>query len=279
MRLFLLALGLMLIGVWLNIVFNNYVQLGGLKINWLLMFMLILTFRHSKLLIAFVGMLAGLMMDALSHGIIGLYGTSFFLTLLLISQVSKLFYANTFLAVSLAVFSMSIFEGWISLSIIDMFEPGLELSTNLLTSTLPVAISAGINDTYNSSICNLGRKTFPEGCCVKLDTLEFEELDRIRIRLIILGGVVILIFSLLASRLWYLQITEGQKYTEFSQGNRVRLVPEPALRGIIYDRNGVILAENRPAYQLQLIREDTPDLESTLGKVSQALNLSFARNE
>ena len=112
---------------------------------------------------------------------------------------------------------------------------------------------------------------------MKQDSLDFEELDRIRIRLIILGGVVILIFSLLASRLWYLQITEGQKYAEFSQGNRVRLVPEPALRGIIYDRNGAILAENRPAYQLQLIREDTPDLESTLGKVSQALNLSFAK--
>ena len=111
---------------------------------------------------------------------------------------------------------------------------------------------------------------------MKPDTLEFEELDRIRFRLIILGGVVILIFSLLASRLWYLQITEGQKYTKFSQGNRIRLVPEPALRGIIYDRNGVILAENRPAYQLQLIREDTSNLESTLGLVSQKLKLSFA---
>ncbi len=110
---------------------------------------------------------------------------------------------------------------------------------------------------------------------MKLETMEFEELDRIRIRLIILGGVVILIFSLLASRLWFLQITEGKKYTEFSQGNRVRLIPEPALRGIIYDRNGVILAENRPAYQLQLIGEDTPDLENTLEKVSHALNLSL----
>jgi len=53
MRLFLLALGLMLIGVWLIIVFNYYFQLGGLKINWLLMFMLVLTFRHSKLLLPF----------------------------------------------------------------------------------------------------------------------------------------------------------------------------------------------------------------------------------
>ena len=70
---------------------------------------------------------------------------------------------------------------------------------------------------------------------MKVDSLDFEELDRIRVRLIILGGVIIIIFSLLASRLWFLQITEGEKYEEFSQGNRIRLVPEPALRGIIYD--------------------------------------------
>ena len=111
---------------------------------------------------------------------------------------------------------------------------------------------------------------------MKLESLDFEELDRIRIRLIVLGGVIIIIFSLLASRLWFLQITEGEKYTEFSQGNRIRLVPEPALRGIIFDRNGIILAENRPAYQLHLIREDTPDLEETLGKVSHSLNLHYS---
>ena len=144
MRLFLLAFSFMLFGVWLNIVFNNYVQIGGLKINWILMFLLILTFRHSKLVIPFVGILAGLMMDALSHGIMGLYGTSFFLTLLLISQVNKLFYANTIFAVSLAVFSMSIFEGWISLSILAMFEVGLEQSNHLLTSTLPLAFLQGL---------------------------------------------------------------------------------------------------------------------------------------
>ena len=111
---------------------------------------------------------------------------------------------------------------------------------------------------------------------MKINSLDFEELDRIRIRLIILGGVIIIIFSLLASRLWFLQITEGAKYEEFSPGNRIRLVPEPALRGIIYDRNGIILAENRPAYQLHLIREDTPDLEKTLGKVSHSLNLPYS---
>ena len=144
MRLFLLSLGLMLIGVSLNIVFNNYIQIGGLKINWILIFMLILAFRHSKLAIGFVGILAGLTVDALSHGIMGLYGTSFFLTLLLTSQMKKFFYANSFIAVSLAVFSISIFEGLISLSILGMFEPELELSVHMLTSTLPLALLQGL---------------------------------------------------------------------------------------------------------------------------------------
>ena len=144
MRLFLLSLGLMLIGVWLNIVFNNYIQIGGLKINWILIFMVILAFRHSKLVIRYVGILAGLLMDALSHGIMGLYGTSFFLTLLLISHLNKLFYANTFFGVSLAVLIMSIFEGWISLSILGMFEPGFKLSSHLLALTLPLALLQGL---------------------------------------------------------------------------------------------------------------------------------------
>ena len=61
---------------------------------------------------------------------------------------------------------------------------------------------------------------------MKLESLDFEDLDRFRIRLVILGGVVILIFSLLASRLWYLQISQGELYTEFSQGNRIRLISE-----------------------------------------------------
>ena len=57
---------------------------------------------------------------------------------------------------------------------------------------------------------------------MKLEALDFEDLDRFRIRLFILGGVVILIFSLLASGLWYLQISQGELYTEFSQDNRIR---------------------------------------------------------
>ena len=144
MRLFILALGFMLIGVWLNIVFNNYFQLGGLKINWMLIFMLVLTFHHPSLLLPFLGVLAGLICDALSHGIMGLYGISFFVTLLLARQVIKSFYANTFFSVGIAVLGMSFFEGWISLSILGQFEESLNQFSLIMTSTLPLAVLQGL---------------------------------------------------------------------------------------------------------------------------------------
>jgi penicillin-binding protein 2 len=73
-------------------------------------------------------------------------------------------------------------------------------------------------------------------------------------------------------RLAYLQILRHDYFTELSQGNRIRIDPLPPPRGLIYDRNGVALALNRPAYQLEVIREQTPDVEDTLRRLV-ALNL------
>ena len=144
MRLFVTSLSFIIIGIWLNIVFNHYVQIVGLKINWILIFLLIQTFRQLNLGIAFFGILAGLILDALSHGIMGLYGTSFFLTLLITSQIKKVFFANTFTSISLAVFSMSIIEGLISSSILSIFEPELEISNLMLSATLPLSLLQGL---------------------------------------------------------------------------------------------------------------------------------------
>ena len=144
MRIFVTSLSFIIIGLWLNIVFNHYVQIVGLKINWILIFLLIQTFRQLNLGIAFFGILAGLILDALSHGIMGLYGTSFFLTLLITSQIKKVFFANTFTSISLAVFSMSIIEGLISSSILSIFEPELEISNLMLSATLPLSLLQGV---------------------------------------------------------------------------------------------------------------------------------------
>ena len=144
MRLFTLSLGFLIIGVFMNIVFNHYFQPVGIKINWMLIFILVLTFRHSSILLPFLGVFAGLILDALSHGYIGLYGISFFATLLLARQLIKLFYANTVIAVSIAVSVMSIMESWISLSILDMLETELNQTSMMLSSTLPLAILNGL---------------------------------------------------------------------------------------------------------------------------------------
>ena len=69
---------------------------------------------------------------------------------------------------------------------------------------------------------------------------------------------------LLVGRLVWLQVVRYEYYTDLSQGNRVRIEPLPAPRGIIYDRQGLILAENQPAYQLELVPEQVPNLDATL---------------
>jgi len=73
---------------------------------------------------------------------------------------------------------------------------------------------------------------------------------------------------LLALRLVWLQVVRHEYYVELSQGNRVRLDPIPASRGLILDRNGTVLVDNEPAYQLELIREQTPNLDDTLRRLA-----------
>ncbi len=83
-------------------------------------------------------------------------------------------------------------------------------------------------------------------------------------RAIVAGVAIIALTGALLARLAWLQILRTDYYAELAEGNRVRIEPLPAPRGIVYDRNGVILAENRPAYQLELVREQVPDLDRTL---------------
>ena len=84
---------------------------------------------------------------------------------------------------------------------------------------------------------------------------------------------VVLVMGLLAIvlvRYYALQITEYETYRTQSDRNRVQLQPLPPKRGLIYDRNGVLLADNRPSYILSVVREQVSDLEATLAEL-QAL--------
>ena len=78
-------------------------------------------------------------------------------------------------------------------------------------------------------------------------------------------------------RLFVLQVTRHDYYAELSQGNRVRTEPIPAARGLIFDRHGEVIAGNQPAYQLELVPEEVPDVDKMLAGLV-ALNLIRAED-
>jgi penicillin-binding protein 2 len=76
--------------------------------------------------------------------------------------------------------------------------------------------------------------------------------------------VIAALTAVLLGRLVLLQIVRYDYYMDLAQGNRARKDPIPATRGLIFDRNGKVLAENQPSYQLELMRERVDDLGITL---------------
>jgi penicillin-binding protein 2 len=93
-------------------------------------------------------------------------------------------------------------------------------------------------------------------------------------RLAILGGLQLAMVGTLASRLYYLQVIEGEKYRLLSDENRInhRILFPP--RGLILDRFGVPLATNSPSYRAILVAEQTPNLQATLEAFSRIVPLS-----
>lgn len=78
---------------------------------------------------------------------------------------------------------------------------------------------------------------------------------------------------LLVSRMYYLQVIQYEHHSTLSESNRVHVQPIPPNRGLIYDRNGVILAENRPSFSLTVTRERSQDWLAELDRVVEILEL------
>ncbi|MBR6626066.1 MAG: penicillin-binding protein 2, partial [Mailhella sp.] len=86
--------------------------------------------------------------------------------------------------------------------------------------------------------------------------------------LFLLQVCIVLLFSLFCARLWYLQIHRGTEYARMAQENRLRQERIDAPRGEIYDASGRLVAENRTAYGLAIVREYCPDITAALAQVS-----------
>ncbi len=92
-------------------------------------------------------------------------------------------------------------------------------------------------------------------------------------RAFLAGAGVLGLMGLLGARMTQLQVMGHQHYSTMSQSNRVKLVPVPPNRGLIHDRNGGVLAENRPTYQLMLTPEQIKDIPATLDGLSAIMQL------
>ncbi len=90
------------------------------------------------------------------------------------------------------------------------------------------------------------------------------------------GAIFILFtaFSVLVSRLFFLQVIEGQEFRRLSENNCIRLQNIDAPRGLILDRNGNVMADNRPSFDLGIVLKDANPLEDTIGKLAEYTNMA-----
>ncbi|MBT8064387.1 MAG: penicillin-binding protein 2, partial [Xanthomonadales bacterium] len=86
-------------------------------------------------------------------------------------------------------------------------------------------------------------------------------------------GIIVLAIFLLSLRYIYLQIVSHEEYATRSVSNQVRIVPVAPNRGLIYDRRGRPIAENRPAYRLEIVPENVDDLDAAIRALGRIVEL------
>ncbi len=100
-----------------------------------------------------------------------------------------------------------------------------------------------------------------------------QELARFRVRLLAAGFFVLLCFGLLASRLVHLQIYKHDELSVQAENNRISVVPITPNRGLIVDRNGVVLADNYSAYTLEIMPARTANIDATIDALSDVIDI------
>ncbi len=88
--------------------------------------------------------------------------------------------------------------------------------------------------------------------------------------------LLLLLCGAIVAQLVRLQVVEHEHFRTLSRENHVRIQPLPPTRGMIYDRNGVVLADNLPAWSLELVPERTPDIEAALAGLTGLIGLTEA---
>jgi penicillin-binding protein 2 len=101
-----------------------------------------------------------------------------------------------------------------------------------------------------------------------------QELAQVRMRMLVAVLGVMTLFGLLAARFVYLQVYKASEFTAQAEENRIAVVPVPPSRGLIYDRNGVLIAENVSEYTLEVNPTRIADLEQTISDINGVIEIT-----
>ena len=92
-------------------------------------------------------------------------------------------------------------------------------------------------------------------------------------------AVVLICFCVVVFNQYKLQVVMHEHYMTRADGNRIKLIPQPPNRGLIYDRNGILLAENRPIHSVELIPEQVKNIPETLAEIARLIEISPERQQ
>ena len=102
-----------------------------------------------------------------------------------------------------------------------------------------------------------------------------EERRRTTTRLVVLQVGAVVVFAALAICFWVLQVVQHKEYLQLAENNHQRTLVLRAPRGVLFDRNGKVLVENRHSYTISIDRELTTDLEQTVTRLTEVAGLDL----
>ena len=100
------------------------------------------------------------------------------------------------------------------------------------------------------------------------------ELRNFRLRLVISAGFVLVLLLLLFMRFYYLQVMQREHYHTLAEANRISIAPIVPNRGLIFDRNGEVLAHNYSAYTLEIVPSKVDNLENLINELSNVIEIA-----
>jgi penicillin-binding protein 2 len=107
--------------------------------------------------------------------------------------------------------------------------------------------------------------------------MALEDRRGVTIRLSILQYVITILFSVLALSFWVLQVVQHAKFDEMAENNHQRTLALRAPRGVVFDRDGKVLVENRYSYSISIVREHTKDLDRTIRLLAKVIGWDEAQ--